>query len=58
MSTHAIYVMYTTPCSSTSVDIYYSDGSVRHNVGDDGLSDEDRTAMGLDFELSLAPMED
>ena len=58
MSTHARYALFTVPRSSTTVDIHYSDGSVRHNVGGDGLSDEDREAMEQDLEWSLEPMED
>ena len=38
-------VIKSVPTNNNSFDFYYCDGTVRHNVGSDGLSDEDRAQM-------------
>lgn len=37
--------LYSVPTNNNTVDEYFDDGSIRHNVGDDGLSNEDRAQM-------------
>lgn len=39
-----MHIIAIIPTTNNSVEVHYSDGTIRHNVGSDELSDEDRAA--------------